>query len=85
VSIFGLGALPAGLATTMRMIGAGMVVVDWLFISGMIDRADKIAFYCSYFIPERCVSILFKVRCGQWRTAERKANGFSSSVEITSC
>jgi hypothetical protein len=39
---FGLGALPVGLVATMRMIGAGMVVVDWLLISGTTDCAEKL-------------------------------------------
>jgi hypothetical protein len=42
VLIFGLGALPAGLVAMMRMIGTGMVVVDWLLISGTADRAEKL-------------------------------------------
>ncbi len=40
--LFGLGALPVGLAATMRMIGAGMVVVDWLLISETTDCAAKL-------------------------------------------
>ncbi len=63
-----------------RYVGCGLV------IDQQNDRLCwKIAINSFYYIPERCVSILFRGRCGRWQTAERKANGFSSSVEITSC
>jgi hypothetical protein len=39
-------------------IGTGMVVVCLLLIRGPTNLAEKIAIYPSYYIPERCVSIL---------------------------
>jgi hypothetical protein len=48
----------------MGNIGTFMVVVDWLLISGMTNRAEKLILLILIIIPERCVLILFGGRLG---------------------